>query len=471
MTTARLAQQVVEVVSTSTPDALLAQQVMEVVSATNAGAQVGQVTLEAILQPEQPSAQVGQVVLEVLTTSASAAFDPSTPVFLFEPDGEVTERFQWATDVQRAVSGRETRIGLREYPRQTVSFSTTATTDDDVTLLDAYIAGWQSAIYYLPTWHDRTTLGAPLASGATSMPLPFPQAGYRAGDFVAFWTSRATYELRQISSTVGGVLQWAGGLLADWPEGTTMAPVREAWLMPSADMDRFTGASASAFLTFEYRRQTEIAPLEWAEDADTEFAPPWTWAGLALFARRPNWTEAPTLTHTRRMETFGDGSTPPWRSDPSGRPWPTRTERHTATGRDQIEELIRWHGKRKGRRHAYMAIIWNSEVTVTGGTDGYGLTIRIRSRRHDVLMGYNVARTHIALRTANGWTVRKITSVTRDGADAVLSLDNPTGEAAEPADYLEAYFCEPAHLASDQMEVTWWTGDTAEITITSERLP
>lgn len=467
--TAQLYQQAVETLSNdSEVRARLDQQVVEVANVAAAPVRVEQFSIE-IPNTLAPPVQLAQFVIEVLSSSTSVIFDPSVAFWGFDPGNETVERWQWKTDVQIAKSGAQVRASLRSEPRVQVEFSITTTSAAEMTLVDAIINGWQSKAYYLPIWQDRARLTSDLAAGATTISTPLQGLGYVDGELIGIWTSGTDYQVLQISDADfdTDILTLAQPLTRSWSTGAYIAPVRRAWLSPQASASRFTGASFDARLVFDVESPVAVERTEW----DLNDGGPWTADDLALFAHRPNWSQAPRVDYTRRIDTLGDGTNVPWRRDVSGRGWITRSSLHTVTTRAEFNKLLSWVAQRRGRARAYLAPVWDTAIELTRSNTNTATKLYVKARNYQQFFEAIRGRGYIALRDASGWVVRRITAAASESeSEDVLTLASSIGRAGTPDGWLDVVLCEPAHLASDVLEVRWFDRDTADVIISHQQV-
>jgi hypothetical protein len=387
--------------------------------------------------------------------------------FGFGPTGTspITERWRWLTDVMAALSGAQIRVSLRDEPQLELEYDTAS--GDFAYLLDALITAYQADTFYVPVWQDRALLGAAVGAGASSLPATTAGLAYLAGGFAAVWTDPQTFEVVEIASVGGSAITLADPTAEDWPATAQIAPVRLCRMAPEAGASRFTGDALEARVVFETEDPVTVAPAEWGAGAGG----PWTIDGLSLFNRAPNWEQDPRSDYSRRLRELGGVTGPRWQDDPSGRSWILRTEQHTCVSRAEIEALKSWYAQRRGRCQAYLAPVWESGLAVTRSNSSGDTQLYITNRGYATLYPGMTGRGYVALQDANGWRVRKISSISAVDADEErLNLTAAVGVAGTAAGWLTVVFCEPAHLTSDTLDLRYWTGTVADAGITREQV-
>lgn len=446
------------------------QQSVEVVNNMASPVLLEQIAIEVANRPAAPI-QLFQFGFEVISSVIEATFDPTVAFMGLEPGGEIIERWQWATDVQKARSGEQVRVSLRSEPRVQVEYDVATTNLSDSVLLDQLINGWQSKFYYLPVLQDRARLGAAYGPAATTISTPLSGFGYVDGGLIGLWTSMTDYKVIQVidADFETDILTLAQPLGASFGADAWIAPVRKAWLQAESSAARFTGSSMEAKLVFTLEDAVPIERIEWRRDRGGAIEID----GLALFDHVPNWTTAPQINYTRRLDTMGDDTVKPWRYDPSGRGWITRAELHTLTSRAEINEMLSWVAFRRGRARSYLAPVWDATIDVTRSNLTGDTTLYITGRNYQQMLAAIQGRSYIALRDATGWIVRKVLNAAPaidNELEDVLTLNAAIGRAGTPDGWLDAVWCEPANLTSDTFEIRWWDGQTADVVISSEQV-
>lgn len=138
------------------------------------------------------------------------------------PDSQRT----WQTEVSEALPGSETRQALRAGARRTLSYSFTARTIQERARFDAR---WDAALKNGKACCPFFGRGAQLASNAAAVDdslTVLPGAwNWQAGDYVALINSETMFDVIQISSVVGAVLDLSSFLTYAWPAGWTVYPL------------------------------------------------------------------------------------------------------------------------------------------------------------------------------------------------------------------------------------------------------
>lgn len=471
--TARVFQQAVEVVTDGDEDGgsvRLLQQTKEVASNAAPAVRLSQASIEVLNRPGPPT-RLHQFCIEVLSSSLEGIFDPAVGFIGLEPAGEITERWSWVTDTQIARAGDQVRVSLRTEPRVQTEFTVLTTNASDMALIDALLTGWQARSYYLPVWQDRAKLGAPYAIGATTITTPLENFEYVDGGLIALWESPKAYQIVQVvdADPVTNTLALASPLTRAFPATAWIAPIRRAWLLPEASATRFTGAAFEARLVFNAEEPVPLDRIEW----DRDDGGPYTVDSLSLFAHVPNWDTAPQHTYRRRLVTIGDETIRPWRYDPSGRGWITRSATHTLTSRAEINKFLSWAAERRGRARAYLAPVWDQAIEVTRPNTSTATALYVTSRDYEQMFTEIEGRGYIALQDATGWIVRRIVRAERaidNPAEDVFTLNAAIGRAGTPGGWKVAVLAEPAQLSSDTLELRWWNSETVDVVVAHDQV-
>ena len=77
----------------------------------------------------------------------------------------ITERFEFLTDIITSYDGKEQRIRLREHPRHFVSYDYDAMNSSEAQWLKAQLRMRSTDIYYIPMWHNISYLSEDFKTG------------------------------------------------------------------------------------------------------------------------------------------------------------------------------------------------------------------------------------------------------------------------------------------------------------------
>jgi len=127
----------------------------------------------------------------------------------------------WQTQVLDSDDGTEQRIPIREAAAESIRFSTLLGSIPAVGALELLLAQAPDARVNLPRWFDQTTLTAPLAPGATSVPCDTTDRGFVAGgQLIILQRSTGINEVRTIAGVSGSALDVTGDAVTlTWAAG------------------------------------------------------------------------------------------------------------------------------------------------------------------------------------------------------------------------------------------------------------
>lgn len=155
-------------------------------------------------------------------------------VVTLEPESEITERWEWLTDIITAASGDEQRIAARDVPRQSFEY-TYIKRDEDVAELVNQLWGWGANTFAVPVWTDYTVLTSGAAAGATSLLLETTaERDFRAdGELALLWKTDGTAEAVEVTAVGANSLSLARETSTAFEAGDLVIPLRLCKIDPS----------------------------------------------------------------------------------------------------------------------------------------------------------------------------------------------------------------------------------------------
>lgn len=151
-------------------------------------------------------------------------------IMSFEPQSDITEQWTWLTNIIEASSGQEQRISAQSNPKQTWTYRF-INEDADMSFLENLLWGWAENVWALPIWTDYTVLTADVGIGDTILPVESTaDRDFRSGigELAILWTAKDTFEAFEVDTFAATTLTSARGLLAAFPAGTIVMPMRLA---------------------------------------------------------------------------------------------------------------------------------------------------------------------------------------------------------------------------------------------------
>lgn len=180
--------------------------------------------------------------------------------FPIDPSGFIRESYGYLTRIITSMTDTEQRAALREIPVRGWSFDFVLT-QRDMRIAQALNYGWSSRPFGVPIWYEETTLSAAVSAGDTVLPA---DVDLRAWDELALlWANAWTFEAVLISDITSNGLELGNQLLADWPAGTKLYPVRLARIDSRTVYQQRDLDHADASITFrgeDWRRLTTDPP-------------------------------------------------------------------------------------------------------------------------------------------------------------------------------------------------------------------
>lgn len=369
----------------------------------------------------------------------------------------VVERLEWATDVLTAYAGEEQRRSLRLRPRKALEFGVLVE-GSERRLLEATLYGWGGRVWAVPLWWDGVELASGAAAGATTVSLDTTTRDFQAGGLAMFiGATAAQFEVAEVESVGPSSITMKRPLVNNWPAGTRAYPARACRFEPEQTLVAFTGDAAEGRLRF-----TAVEPDNWAAAASP------TYRGYPVLEERPEWTSAPRLGMERKLSILDAVAGPRRVLDESGAPAISQSLRFTATGRAAIDTWRQRLHLLRGRHLGVWVPSWAEDFKVVATIGASDLAMDVESCGYTRYVAQGTLRRDVRIQTASGAVFyRRITGSSELSATVErLNLDTALGVTLAPGEVAMVSFLHHLRNAADAVEIAWWTGETADLSLT-----
>jgi hypothetical protein len=385
-------------------------------------------------------------------------------VWPFAPvvDTSILERIEWLTDVLPSRNGKEQRVRVRGAPRRGYEFQVAAADDGARVRMENFLIAHHAEPMLLPVWPDADQLAAPLAAGATAIPLDTADKDYAVGG-QAIVSDGLAAEAVTISAVDAASLT-VSALASAWPAHSFVAPACAArladrltssnpWPAVLRATVRFQGETGWDYLASGYGRSygkyygatTEAAAYrgypvkldstQWAFDGNTEFR-----RQLGVFD---------PLVGNRAV------------FDPTGVEATSRQYRVALPSRADIAAFRAWLFARAGRLTPLWVASAQRDLSVAASIGSADTAITIDNVGYAGLGAVPIGRRDIVIETVAGATYyRRITAASAiDAATESLVIDSALGVTLAPADIRSVSFLRLCRLNADAVEIAHrWSG-------------
>lgn len=389
--------------------------------------------------------------------------DIDLPVFTFLPNWRqgITETLEWKTDVMRSeISGHEQRRAIRLTPRRFFE-ATFNPLDQARSFMDLWLHSFGAQEFLLPLWHDRAKLTAGAGSGTARLDFDNTYREFETGGLALLRTGLFSYEVVEIDGQDDDGLDLAANLGQTWQSGTTVYPLRPAYLDDAqatlAAITRNVGESKIAF------RLSRNNPYDAGAETLTLYS------GYPVVTVEPNRADDLTVRYEQMFEDADFDIGRVYRRSEAGRSFPAQFYNWQARGRQQHHELRQALYRLNGRQKAVWMPSFNKDVVLTRNLGAASANLDIQKIGYGYLGGPISGREYITLLDDTG--TRRIVQVTNTGNPADpdteerLVLSGAAGFAAAAG--REGSFLDLVRLDQDTVEITHYTDSDGVCEVTA----
>lgn len=365
----------------------------------------------------------------------------------------IVERLEWRTDVMTSYQGQEQRRALRQNPRRYAEFYT-GDNERARRVMETALYGWGARIWAMPLWWDGCNTTALAAAGSLSVYAPTATRDFKVGEPAVLFADWETYETGEVQQIYSDRIVFQRPLLATWPEGTRLYPVRSARIDGAVDLERWDGAAA-------FQR------MRWAFEAGADYelaAGTASHNGYPVLELRPNWMQSPTLSYDRKLSIFDAGTGVRAIDDEALMPFTTQRQRHTFTSRESINDWRKLLYSLRGKQGAMYVPTWMRDFVVVSLITSNATAIDVEKTDHASLIGQSPSRKDLRIQLTSGQIFyRRITGSTNlNDTTERINISSSLGVQIQPEEIAVISYLSLVRLDSDAIDLSWWQGDTCE---------
>ena len=369
--------------------------------------------------------------------------------------------YSFKTEIIISRSGREQRSALRRTPRKSIEFTSTLKLDD-LQAAKRLLWNWQQLPFVTPEAPRFTRLSAAVASGDVSIPLAdMPYWLAERGMIVL--TSGAQSEMLVIESIDAGGITAASATAFDWPEGARVHYGVAGYLTSSLQSSRPTSSAGQISMSFDATPASEA----FEEQPDADFT---MFDGAPVFLKKPNWSQAPSITsaHDVVEVDFDRGAIARFLPIDFG----TESRQATYVGRDFVdaEAIRKLFFRCRGQFKPFWAPTWEFDIPLRAAVPSGNSSLTVAGWDfHDAFADSTVHQA-VFVKWADGTVgyrrIASMSAATLDGvAITTITLASAFTRAIDPdADMVGWLYLN--RFASDELTIEWLTRAVAQAQIT-----
>lgn len=383
-------------------------------------------------------------------------------------NGDYTITYEFKTDIVTSRSGKEQRRALRQTARKTVEYSAQYTRDNLLSFRrNTWANQWRSFI--IPEMTRNTAISFSTTPGDESILITGAAPQWMAAGSTVILLAGGSSEVLSVLSVDDNVISLNSPVSGTWAVGTRIYPGLIGRLPNSFGQSHVTTMAATVDVTFTIDPGSE-APYDPGE-------PVYSFRGVEVFARRPNWSTALTITSLYPTDVidFGQGRVDNNQYQTFG----TETTQASFLGvnRDKTEYFIQVFTRCLGRARPLFWPTWERDfivVPASGPAFPINHTIRVQGTEVSELLGDSTVYRNVAVQWIDGtYSFFELVSMTvvsdEVGNDTLLNFTaDDVGHTY--ADIKWLCWMPLCRFASDALSVVWHTDTVAELAISRQTL-
>lgn len=354
------------------------------------------------------------------------------------------ESLAWLTEILRAKrTGHSQHRALRLSPRRGFEFDVVATEQQrrvvDTLVFDRGVTTWA-----LPIWPDVQRLTAPHAAAASTIACRTVGFDFSVGGQAMLWRGVNQFEVVTVAAIAAEGLTLAEPLLAAWPAGTQLYPVRPARLVSGAEERAWNDVTGKRRVSFQL-----IGPNDWPAVAPTV-----VYRGFPVLEHRPEESTDPTSGYDRAIEFVDQGTGAVAAFDMTGLAQRTSSHRWLMHGRAEQTSVRSLLYALQGRFAPVWVPSWSADLQLMSNVSAASSVVTVEWCGYTLFGRQQVNRRDIRIELKNGTAIhRRIVGSIEVAGNEQLTFDAPLGIAVTPAQIRCICFMTLCTLASDEVEI------------------
>lgn len=369
------------------------------------------------------------------------------PVWSFRPNwaGGITERLEWLTNVMTSDSGSEQRQSARLSPRRSLEF-TVNPVDRERTYADLFLHRMAADEMLVPLWHDNAKLTSPGSAGSTSLEFDTSYREHAAEQCVLLFTDAFTWEVAYTQSVSPEGLTLVDGLQHTWSSGTTVYPLRPAYLTDTSNLSALTQRVGQARVLLTFSRENDYA--EESDMLETAYA------GVPVLSTPPNRSTDLDQAYQRILQELDSVTGRKRLLDLPGRAFVTQGHNWQVSGREKHHQLRALLYYLRGRQRSIWIPTFNSDLVAARDHAAGSLAFDVLATGYEYTGGAKDGRNRVWSPSTGGMTITGVMAPPMAGAER-LALSAPTAVAISEATSVS--FMDIARMDQDAVEITHHT--------------
>lgn len=291
---------------------------------------------------------------------------------------KITEKYEFLTQILTSYDGSEQRNALRVEPRHYITYDYYGVTVWESQWLRMLMLGSQANTMYIPLWHIAHDILDDVPKGATSYRVDTSHLwGYRnvLGIFMYredTLNGGEAYKLSHLTSS-GNISLTKGFLNAKVSGADKAVPMLNCYIQPDSNLSHNFTNDTNATLNFEVLRE-QTAPnfpafADYFNDeyCDTveHYGLPVEYNGLEVFRSMPAWVETLNFSYEPNMFKLDNSTGNVFYDKKSQAISEKRVLDLVLLNRPEINNLIRFFFRSKGRLKPFYAPTWVNDLEIT----------------------------------------------------------------------------------------------------------
>lgn len=360
--------------------------------------------------------------------------------------------YEFRTDEITSRSGKVQRRGLRNHARRSIRY-TAGVFNYETSRLSAIMAKRQSRAFTITD--DSCTISPKVAVviGDDTLVLSYLPQWVQVGQTYVIESSAGS-ERKELINVTGNLLTWDAGYALNHPKTLKLKKIVPVLLSTDVRADRISDGNAVVPFDFIIPPGLETP---WPDGAGVDF-----FESREVLLTKPNWIEGIDLTHTYPREELDYGRSIINYNYPINFGTQGRSFLYTGFDYQQIETLINFFRRHKGRLREFWTPTWENDIipvadiiTASNSFVAQGLDL------FRFLQGDTVHKA-LYIRTKQGQVIlKRVSAITRQGNNSFITVSTNFANTILKQDILQVGWLLLSRFASDTLTVNMVTDSVA----------